>query len=150
MNYYDARKVAAPGAPEVWHYTSQNRRSGTHAVGYCASTTACACVTFETGYRAQPDCEQCHGTGGIPNPDHCGGHATPAEARECFRRYLLDDVSEETYGDWTGCEVCDTPTKKGLTTRRPLGHGHALCDEHRTPEQLADLTPPVGQITASY
>lgn len=79
------------------------------------------------------------------------GHATPEEARECFRRYVLDGQREETYGDWTGCEFegCDTPTKKGMTTRPPLGNGHALCDEHRTPEILEQLTPPVGQIIAS-
>jgi len=114
VNYYDARQIKDNGG---WHYTSANRREGTHPVGYCAE-----------------------------HP----GHATADEARECFRRYLLDGQGEETYGDWTGCEVCDTPTKRGLTTRPPLGHGHALCDEHRTPEKLAELTPSVGTITASY
>lgn len=115
MNYYDARELKDGG----WHYTSANRRSGTHPVGYCH--------------------------------EH-GPHETADEARECFRRYLLDGQREEAYGDWTGCEWegCDTPTKKGLTTRPPLGHGFALCDEHRTAENLEALTPDVGQIMASY
>jgi len=116
VNYYAARKLEDGSG---WHYTSANRRAGTHPVGYCA--------------------------------EH-GGHETPEEACECFRRYLLDGWREETYGDWTGCEWegCDTPTKKGLTTRPPLGDGLALCDEHRTPENLEALTPSVGLITASY
>jgi hypothetical protein len=79
-------------------------------------------------------------------------HTTANEARECFRRYLLDGQREETYSDWTGCEMegCDTPTKKGLATRPPLGHGYAFCDEHRTAENLEALTAPVGQIVSSY
>lgn len=117
MNYYDARPLADGSG---FHFTSLNRRTGIHPVGYCA----------EDGHEP---------------------HETAEEARACFRRYLLDGQREETYSDWTGCEFdgCDTPTKKGLTTRPPLGHGHALCDEHRTPEILEQLVTPVGQIAAS-
>jgi hypothetical protein len=81
--------------------------------------------------------------------DH-DGHETPEEARKCFRRYLLDGAFEESYADWSGCVVCDAPTKKGLTTRPPLGHGYPLCDEHRALERLAELAEVPGQIMASY
>ncbi len=114
MNYYGARML---GDGSGWHYTSANRRSGTHAVGYCVEHKS---------------------------------HATEADAQDCFRRYLLDGQREESYADWTGCVVCDTPTKKGLTTRPPLGNGYPLCDQHRTPEKLEALVPAVGTITASY
>lgn len=77
-------------------------------------------------------------------------HATAEGAQECFRRYLLDGMDVEEYADWTACVVCDTPTKKGLTARPPLGHGCPLCDEHRTPENFEALLPAVGKITASY
>lgn len=77
-------------------------------------------------------------------------HPTAQEAKDCFRQYLLDDISDTTYGDWTGCEVCDEPTKKGLSTRGPLGQGFPLCDRHRTPAQVEKLTPPVDRIVASY
>jgi hypothetical protein len=147
MNYYDARKRQDN---QRWEYTSANRRLGTHPVGYCAAWAACECAMRAPAYRADPDCEICGGEGRVANPDYCGGHDTAEEARECFTRYLLDGAREEDYGDWTGCEVCDTPTKKGMTTRPPLGNGHALCDEHRTPDQLRELTSTVGQITASY
>lgn len=77
-------------------------------------------------------------------------HATEEEAQECFRSYLLDGQCDVDYEDWTGCKICDAPTKKGLTTRPPLGWEYPLCDEHRTPEQLEMLVPPIGRITASY
>src|ERR1041384_8439940 len=77
-------------------------------------------------------------------------HETREEAEECFLRWLLDDISEESYSDWTGCECCGAPTKQGLASRRPLGGGYPLCDEHRTPEILAGLTPWPKQIIASY
>jgi hypothetical protein len=77
-------------------------------------------------------------------------HETREEAERCFRRYLLDGQREESYGDWTGCEICDKPTKKGLTTRPPLGNGYPLCDEHRTPETLESLVSAPTQICASY
>jgi hypothetical protein len=118
MNYYNALQLETGG----WHYVSQNRREGTHPVGYCAQW----------------------------REDKTHVHATEEEARECFRRYLLDGQREEEYGDWTGCEVCDAPTKKGLTARPPLGNGFAFCDEHRTSEALAERVPAPGQIIASY
>jgi hypothetical protein len=77
-------------------------------------------------------------------------HATREEAEECFLRYLLDDISEEQYGNWGDCEICGAPTKLGLTARRPLGNGFRLCDEHRSSEVLAGLTAWPSRIVASY
>jgi hypothetical protein len=125
MNYYAARRLRSEtdtGATEGWHFTRMND-GHIQPVGYCA--------------------------------EHYP-HATADEACECFRRYLLDLIVEETYSDWTGCEFlvdgqkCDTPTKRGLSSRPPLGHDYALCDEHRTAVNLDAMTGPVGQITASY
>lgn len=103
----------------------------------------------------------CMNDGRIWPAGYCGelehSHDTAQEARECFARYLLDGWREEEYGEWTGCEwvqnlgepPCDRPTNKGLTTRPPLGRGHALCDKHRTFNHLADLSPvDAGQITS--
>jgi hypothetical protein len=107
--------------------------------------------------RCDTSCELCHGEQCIPNPEHCGGHDTRADAQACFARFLAAQGSRETsYGDWTGCEAlsddgkCDTPTKLGLTSRHLLGHSAALCDTHRTVEVFESLAPAVGQITASY
>jgi hypothetical protein len=122
MNYYEARQLKDKSG---WHFTCMND-GRIWPVGYCRDHEA---------------------------------HDTREEAEQCFARYLLDGQREETYGDWTGCVApvdeagtsCDTPTKAGLTTRQPLGHGYPLCDEHRTPEMLARLAPDsIGQIVASY
>ena len=148
MNYYDARQLSDGGG---WHYTSLNRREGTHAVGYCSRFHPCR----ECGDQGQPECPFCAGRGYVDLGEQhykTHVHATAEEACECFRRYLLDGQHEEVYSDWTGCEWegCDTPTKRGLATRPPLGHGFALCNEHRTSENLEVLTAPIGQIVASY
>ena len=166
MNYYDARQREGD---KRWDYTQMND-GRVWPVGYCAPKVACECWSIERGYAADPHCDKCGGLGRVDNPDYCGGHDTAEGARECFARYLLDGWREESYGDWTGCEAvivtaltddlgggagekrerCDTPTKKGLTTRPPLGHGFPLCDEHRTFDQLKQLAPSdAGQITAS-
>lgn len=77
-------------------------------------------------------------------------HSTREEAEECFSRYLLDGIQEESYGDWTACKVCDAPTKKGLTTRPPHGDGFPFCDEHRDRETFKTLVSTPKQITSSY
>jgi hypothetical protein len=122
VNYYDARELRDPETGE-----------GTGTFHFVVMNRRTG--THPVGYCAEH-----------------GGHPSAEEARECFRKYLLDDVQEEHYGDWTGCEVegCDEPTKRGLTARRPLGNGHALCDEHRTKEHLEALMGGVGSIASSY
>lgn len=164
MNYYDARAIADTedarrlGTVGKWHYTSANRRTGTHAVGYCSDWNDCPDCEAPRGF-GDKDCKTCDGKGIVRKTDEelsSHAHDTPEEARACFRRYLLDGSDEESYADWSGCEAevdgekCDVPTKKGLTTRQPLGHGYPLCDEHRTKGQLERLAPGVGTITASY
>lgn len=145
MNYYDATQLSDGSG---WHYTRTND-GVTQAAGYCSPVIPCSLCT--TGFGKE-GCPECQGKGYTLREGEEHVHETAEEARECFRRYLLDGQREETYADWTGCRYkdCDTPTKKGLTTRTPLGHGHPLCDEHRTPEILEELTPGIGQITASY
>lgn len=81
--------------------------------------------------------------------DH-GGHDSIEEAEECYKQYLLDGHKEIEYTDWTGCEICDEPTKKGLTLRPPHGFGHALCDEHRTYKILEELTHRPTQMFSSF
>jgi hypothetical protein len=77
-------------------------------------------------------------------------HAERWEAEDCFRAYLLDGIEDEEYGNWGDCEVCGAPTKKGLTARPPHGNGYRLCDDHRTPDHLAQLMGKPNQIVSSY
>lgn len=138
MNYYEARQLSDKSG---WHYTRMNDGE-IWPVGYCSPWQQCPDCTGH-------GCEKCENRGIVKtHEDHT--HETREEAEECFLRYLLDSISEEEYGDWTGCEVCGDPTKKGLTSRGPLGSGFPLCDEHRTHEILAGLTPWPSRIIASY
>lgn len=137
MNYYEARQLSDKTG---WHFTRMND-GVIWPVGYCSRWQQCPDCTGE-------GCEKCQQRGIVQvNEDHV--HATREEAEECFLRYLLDDISDENYGGWTDCEVCGDATKQGLTSRRPLGNGFPLCDEHRTPEILAGLTAWPSRI-ASY
>lgn len=152
MNYYDAKQVQSGPCKGKWHYVSQNRREGTHPVGYCSRVRPCPDGCRFEGERS---CNACGGKAYIEVSQQdfeAHAHDTADEARGCFRRYLLDGSREESYGDWTGCvyKDCDVPTKKGMTQRPPLGNGFALCDKHRTQEILEELTGPIGQIAASY
>lgn len=145
MNYYEARQLSDKSG---WHFTCRNDGQ-ISPVGYCANreslTAEWICMDCDGA-----GCEKCGGGGTVKRRIEPHVHETREEAEECFLRYLLDDISDEEYGDWTGCEVCGEPTKKGLTSRRPLGNGFPLCDEHRTPEILAGLTAWPSKIVASY
>src|SRR4051794_5829060 len=81
-------------------------------------------------------------------PEH--EHKNEQEARECFGRYLLDGAHEETYADWTGCHICDEPTKKGMAERQPLGQSFPLCSKHCTKETLSHCVGLPVQMVASY
>lgn len=80
-------------------------------------------------------------------------HATEAEARECFRQFLLDNRHEDQMSDAQHhCEAegCEEWTFGLLFDGGPMGgEMHVLCDAHRNRETLDALTPTPGQITAS-
>lgn len=59
-------------------------------------------------------------------------HATEAEARECFGRWLRDHVREFGKTSWTNCMLkgCDAPAQRRFEVE---GEGYrlaVLCDEH--------------------
>lgn len=98
-----------------WHYTSMND-GRVWAVGYCAD------------HRGTP-------------------HATEDEARACYTRYLMEQRTQfdGTLGSYNPCEApsgCAT-----LTNRCAVIDGWPkwrLCDEHRTPEIVAELHGPLA------
>lgn len=76
------------------------------------------------------------------------GHATEQEARECYKRYVLDHrLSLDPRLDATSqhkCKVCGA-----WTTGMALVDEHAmfsLCDEHRTREHVAELYEAPSEI----
>lgn len=80
----------------------------------------------------------------------CVGHATPDEAREHYRIYLLDSAKYDgmLQGEQRQCEVC------GLWIQTyahiPLNmEAHFLCNEHLNRETLDTVMHRVKQIISS-
>lgn len=78
-------------------------------------------------------------------------HPTRKEAEECYKSYLLDhrlDLDATMGGGvHKPCEVC-----KELTNKMALidETAHALCDQHRTKEQVSALIQAPGFIMSSW
>lgn len=151
MNHYDARQITDGPHAGKWHYTSGNRRTGTHPVGYCSPWRNCpnGCPVKSLDRRENPDCEECGDTGAVKGEQHY--HDTEQEARECIRRYVLDNVHPVEMG-WTDCQVegCENPARKGFHLGHPRKSIVALCEEHCTTEQLESMVEPLGQMWASW
>lgn len=148
MNYYAARQRESD---QRWDFTCRNDNR-IWPVGNCAERVACSCALDpRRAYTPDPDCERCGGRGRVDNPEHCGGHDTPGEAERCYAEYLLAEITEVSWAHWAGCVICDTPTKHGLQTRQPNGDQWALCDAHRTHDQVRELAPQrISEICSSY
>lgn len=123
MNYAEARQRSDKSG---WAFTVRNDDD---------IWTASCCRTEEQdadGYRAHK-------------------HATRKEAEACFNTWRRDPegvkLDAHQLGDWTGCVVCDTPTKSEAT-HQDLGgsyRGIALCSEHMTVENVVER---IGDCTS--
>lgn len=105
--HYAPRELHDDDKPTgIWHYTCKQDD-----------------VIFPAGY-----------CGGFCTDTPCGGHSNPAEATECYRRYLLD--TKTTYDNNAeqsrACAVCGF-----WTTRYAAVNGDKvlhLCEAHCTRE----------------
>ena len=80
----------------------------------------------------------------------CAGHATPEEAREHYRIYLLDNAQYDhtMHQEQRKCEVCGSWTQGYASI--PLNmEQHILCNEHRNRETLDRVMHRVAQIISS-
>ena len=80
----------------------------------------------------------------------CSGHATPEEAREHYRLYLLDSARYDgvTMDEMRKCEVCGDWTLFYAHIPQSMER-HTLCDAHRNRETLDTVMHRVKQITSS-
>lgn len=150
MNHYAPRQREDN---KKWHYTCEND-GRIWPVGYCGAYRTCPECNGKLHVDGEP-CTRCAKEGigptgavRVPDEERCPGHDTAAEACEHYRQYLLNERTHEVeFGDWTGCQECDAPTKKGYAVGAV--ETVALCDEHRTPETLAKHVT-VGEAWSSY
>lgn len=142
MNYAEARKLEDGSG---WHFTVRNDdRIWTHE---CCREEVVAGLDDVERYRELGLTLTTEDR--IPGPPHAP-HATREEAEACFNAWRRDPegvkLNAHMLADWTGCVVCDAPTKS-LATHNDIGRsyvGTALCDEHMTVEnvlaQIKDIT----------
>lgn len=113
MNYAEARQRTDKSG---WAFTIRNDDDVWTAP--CCRTD----VEDEDGYRAHK-------------------HATKEEAEACFNEWRRDPSKVELNAyqlvDWTGCDVCDAPTKSGAAHQDLGARGDIhLCPEHMTVENV--------------
>lgn len=141
MNYAEARQLDDKSG---WHFTVKNdnrvwayhccREPGSPATGQDV-----ALYGYELG---EP-------TTGKPHAPH----PTKEEAEACFNKWRRnpDHVSlDSSFRDWTGCTICDAPTKKAARVKDIGGSTHvALCDEHLTIELAISTIRDITSATYS-
>ncbi len=82
-------------------------------------------------------------------------HATEAEARECYSRWLRDHiVFDEGTWSWSGCnaEGCDQPTRSAARVTGYDVNMATLCDQHLNAETAVKtlrLDAPAGDAWVS-
>lgn len=128
MNYDQPRQLAEGEHAGKWQYTSANRRTGTHPIGYC--------------WAPGPDSDS-----DDPKTWLRHYHDTEDEARECYARYQRDrvrldephtwswgscDYGSGEYGKREGVERCKNPANNGAHSGS--WNMALLCDEHFTVE----------------
>ena len=126
MNYYAAREIIESGiGTGLFHYTVDNRRTGTAAVGYCAA-----------------DCP------GHPTPDDACEHYRQylLDKRLCF---LGPEDRTQKLDVQYRCQApgCDNWADGIASLDMQTFH---LCTQHRNRETVEKLVPSIGQIWSSY
>lgn len=154
MNYDGPRQIEGGPLAGKWHYTTMNRRLGTHPIGYCGRYRTCPTCAGQS-FVTHAGCAECNNAGvvTIPEAERCQGHDTAEEACEHYTAYLLDEKLEldrtmkdqqlpcvAQIGDGAKCaEFTDGMAWVGEWQL------FVLCDEHRTRETVAALLGTVGE-----
>lgn len=93
--------------------------------------------------------ECCRNDDGTLYADDVIGHDTREQAYEHQRQRLLPRLRlDAQLGQWSGCRVCDAPTKQAAEIP-PMHFFEPLCDEHRTREYVEEHFV-VGDSYGSY
>lgn len=109
--------------------------NGRQAVGYCHA------------YRPiSEDAEEAQ----FAHKYHTDGHATEAEAYDCYLEYLLDHQVRFHRGNASlqrRCQVCGEWTEKWVDAVYSFFY---LCDQHNNREEVKKLMQPLGEMWSSY
>lgn len=78
-----------------------------------------------------------------------GGHATPEEARICYREFLIANADlnvKVAPGGTCGAEGCEQKTEKAALVANAY---YRLCKDHMNAKTLDEIVPAVGTIISS-
>jgi len=122
-----------------WDYACENN-GHIHPVGYCAPyrewwTNSPSSQEAIDAYKATAD------------KHHSNGHATPDEAAECYRNYLLDhrlELKIENKHAQHKCDICGDWTNLYASVNKLSKWG--LCEIHNTREQVDALFELTGDM----
>lgn len=133
MNYYEALQRQTD---KRWDYTRRNDGQ-VHAIGYCAGKY-----------------DVIRNDASLPHPEryHDDGHATAEEACECYKQYVLDNLTNLEFGLTEDTQhKCEAPGCGAWTQKVAMvdHHPYNLCDDHRNLETLQDLVT-VSTSISSY
>ena len=146
MKYYQARKRESDGR---WDYTCRHDKY-IYAVGYCAGWQEFKGIDgldpevfdhfrrdYENKYRP------------LQSKYHEDGHATEAEAVECYRQYLLDTELKTMLDDEPGdCKACGILTD--YYALLPHGVRWHLCATHNNRFVIEKIYGSPTSIVSSY
>ncbi len=150
MNYYEARQRKSDGR---WDFTVMNN-GNVRSTGYCTPwerIEAARRRAAEMGIN--PNAHRDHLIDQHKHHFHGDGHATPEEAAECYKRYVLDlRTSYHCGGNATTMHVCQHEGCDEITSLGALVDQRLfwLCDAHRNREGLELLFNPPFKIVSSY
>ena len=146
MNFLKPRQRQSD---QRWDYTCANdNQKSCYAIGYCAPYRPWTDEQRERigGYITD---EMVAASEATAHKHHEDGHATPEEACECYKQYLLD---HETHYEghkqepWSPCDICQKRTPNAvMVSGWTKAH---LCDEHRNRECLEQVLK-VGESMGS-
>ncbi len=136
-----------------WDYANENKRTGTYPIGYCTGWREDTKESVERWYVDGFDCPSYKKDLALRESFrekyHSDGHATYAEACECYRQFLLDqDLRMEGLTNYTQhkCTVCEAWTQRYAQIDQRQWF---LCDAHCTREEIEKVFT-IGESFGSY
>jgi hypothetical protein len=142
MNYYAARQRQTD---KKWDFTCRND-DYIRPVGYCDKYQEWWLDFHKWGFHVNEHEKQLYQA--HEHQHHTDGHTTADEARECYRRYLLDQRVRlgMRFEQQSHCQVCGEWTDMyAEVDHTPF----TLCKKHNTQKQLELLFKTPGEIWSS-
>lgn len=134
MQHHTAQQLESGPRTGKWVYTGGNHRMG--------RVIECCMDRWQEMLQAED-------RDASPAWEHIG-HDTADEAYAHMRQRLLEALRLDVqFSNWSGCKVCDTPTKSGADIP-PCHFTEPLCDEHRNRETVERLWQGPGDWSGSW